>query len=103
MGRADDLLAAAIVADGLTGGFDARRQRRLADEPITPDVVEQLVLADHPIPVLDQVTQHLEHLGLDGDHVPGPRQLVVVRIDHDVTKRKHRASPSGHLIRWSAS
>ena len=44
---ADDRLPGAVVADGLAHRLDPRRQRRLADEPVAPHLVEQLLLAHH--------------------------------------------------------
>ncbi len=81
---ADDRLSAAVVVDRPAYGFDARGERRLADEPVTPDLVEQLLLAHDRAPTFDQVGQHVEGPGLELDlvtvaaqHDPGQIQLAV--------------------------
>jgi hypothetical protein len=61
----DGGLLAAVVPDRAPGGLDPADQRRLADEATAPDLVEQLGLGDHPVPVADQVDQDVEHLGLE--------------------------------------
>ena len=64
---ADDPLGGAVVADGLAGGLDPAGERRLADEPVAPHLVEQLGLGHHPVAVRDEVGEHVEHLRLDVD------------------------------------
>src|SRR4051794_10704943 len=66
VGGADERLATAVVPDGSACCLDAARHRRLADEAVAPDVVEELVLADDPLPVLDEVGEHIEDLWLQG-------------------------------------
>ena len=53
--RADDRLPVAVVVDGLANRLDAGGERRLADEAIAPDLVEQLLLADDGAAALHQV------------------------------------------------
>lgn len=65
MHGADHTLAGAVVTDRLASRLDVGRQRRLADEPITPDLVEGLFLADDLVPVLDQADEQIENLWLD--------------------------------------
>ena len=67
VGRRDDRLARPVVADGTAGGLDPARQRGLADEAVTPDRVEQLLLAHDPVGMGGEVDEHVEDLGLDGD------------------------------------
>jgi len=74
-------------------------------------VGEQLVLGDHPLVVLDQVAQDLEHLGLERDRLPVAQQALAWHVDRvsaeaevqdcpqpsqvsisDVTLRAHRIS-----------
>src|SRR5262249_33913981 len=61
----DDARGAAVVADSLARRFDAAGERRLADEAIAPNVVEELFLRHDPIALLDQVAEHVEHLRFD--------------------------------------
>ena len=62
---ADDRLTAAVVAHRLAQRLDARGQRRLAHEAVTPDRVEQLLLAHQRAAVECEIRQHVEHLRLD--------------------------------------
>jgi hypothetical protein len=71
--RLDDPLLRTVVTDGAARRLDARRQRRLADEPVAPHVVEQLVLRDDPVAVLDEIGEHAEHLWLDRHGAPALR------------------------------
>ena len=70
VGGADGPLGPTVVADRLAGSLEPRRQGRLAHEPITPDLVEELRFGDHSIPVLDEVGEHVEHLRFDVDLLP---------------------------------
>ncbi len=65
--RLDDTLGGAVVADRPPGRLHPRGEGRLRDEPIAPDLVEQLLLRHDAVPMLDEVTEELEHLGLDVD------------------------------------
>ena len=76
MHRADDRLAAAVVADGLAHRLDPGGQRRLADEAVAPDLVEQLLLAHDLAAPLHEVAQEVEDLRLDPN-------LVAVAAQHD--------------------
>src|SRR4029078_10750133 len=44
-----------------------RGERRFADEPVAPQLVEQFFFADDGASVLQQVRQHVEDLGLELD------------------------------------
>ena len=65
--RADDRLPVAVVVDGLANRLDAGGECRLADEAITPDLVEQLLLADDGAAALHQVREDVEGLRLELD------------------------------------
>ena len=65
----DDPLRRTVVADRLPGSLDPGRQRRLADEAVTPHCVEQLLLAHHRATPLDQAAEEIEHLRLE-PHLP---------------------------------
>jgi hypothetical protein len=77
---ADDALRRAVVAHGLAGGLDAAAQGGRGDEAMAPDLVQQLVPRDEPLPVLEQMAQHVEDLGLDGAHLASPAELALARV-----------------------
>ncbi len=93
VGRRDDGLARPVVADGAAGGLDPTRQRGLADEAVTPDRVEQLLLADDPFGMGGQVDQHVEDLGLDRHEHAGAVQLVAVEIELAVAEGEDHTRP----------
>jgi hypothetical protein len=105
VGSADERLTAAIVANRSTSRLDAGGEGRLADETVTPDVVEELLLGDDPIPVLDKVGEHVEDLWLDrnghtrpAELVAGEVQLVAVEcVDHPAS---HAGCPTRIKRRW---
>ena len=86
------LLGLAVIVEGLAGGLDATAERRLGNDPAAPDLVDDFVLAHHPVAVLDQQHQlgpvaqlhlaandqpQLVHLGcLPGAHDTGQRAFV---------------------------
>jgi len=72
---------------------DPTRQRRLADEPITPHVVEQLLLRDNPIAALDEVGQHVEHLRLDRHDSAIAPHLLADKIDFVPGKTEDQIAP----------
>ena len=76
----------AVVADGTSGLLDPRGQRGLGDEPISPDVVEQLFLGDEPSPLLDQVEQHVEDLRFDVADAVGAHDLDAVGVDSELSE-----------------
>ena len=79
--RAHDALGCAVVADGLTERLDPAGQGGVADEAVTPHRVEELLLGDHPMSLLDQQDQHVEHLRLDRAHLPVAAQLVALWLE----------------------
>src|SRR5215207_9868492 len=92
--RADDVLEPPVVADRPPGGLDPARQRRLADEPVTPHCVEELVLGDHPVAMADEVDEDVEHLLLHRPaHACSP-ELVQLEIDFAVAESvENRCTP----------
>ena len=74
------------------GRLDPAGQRRFADEPVAPDLVQQLVLRDHPRPVGQQVGEHVEHLALDVHRDAAAAQLEPIDVDLEVREQvAHRA------------
>ena len=70
--RPDQALTLPVVADGPARRRDAAAERRVGDEAVAPDAVEQLVLGDDAVAVLDQVGEDVEDLRLERD-VRAPR------------------------------
>ena len=98
VGRRDHRLACPVVADGTAGGLDPARQRGLADEAVTPDRVEQLLLADHTVGMGGEVDQHVEDLGLDRHEQAGAAQLVAIEIELAVAEGEDHARPSKTVV-----
>ena len=94
---ADDALEAPVVAHRPPHVLDAGRQRRLRDEAGLPHLVEELLLGNHAITVLEEVDEHVVHLGFDADHIAVPAELVGVgvelapgeHVDHVDSDRAH--------------
>jgi len=82
--RAHHLLRPPVVTDDASHRLDAAHQRRLAHEAVAPDVVEQLGLRHHPVAVLEQINEEVEHLGLDRDGFARAPDLEAVGVDLDV-------------------
>jgi hypothetical protein len=87
--------------------LDAAGERTLADEPVTPHFVEELLLGDDPVPLSHQVGEDVEHLRLDraDDAVPAQLEAPEVElvlpegIDHRCHLRRsmaRAADVSGH-------
>ena len=97
--RLDDSLLLPVVADGSPGRLDAGRERRLADEAVAPDVVEQLVLGDDAVAVLDQVGEHAEHLRLDRHRRAGATQLEQVGVEVESSEGVDQGRPVVRTLR----
>src|SRR5262249_26514752 len=63
--RANETLVVAAVAERAPCGADAGAQRCLRHDTAPPNRIEQLVFADDPVAVTDEVTEQIEHLRLD--------------------------------------
>jgi hypothetical protein len=62
--RSDHLLLFAGIADGAPSRIDPAAERGLRDDPTLPNSSEQIVLGNDPVPVLDEVDENVEDLGL---------------------------------------
>ena len=93
-----DALVPPGVADRLAQLLDPGGQCRLRHEAVTPDGLEQLGLGHHPVPVLDQVGQHVEHLRLDVHELVAAAQLVAGGVEHRVAE----AVPHGPILSGGA-
>lgn len=91
----DETLLGTAVADSLARRIDTRRQRRVRDDAPAPDRRDELVLADHPLALTDEIRQEIENLRLERNRVTAATQLTPVDIEHAVAERKdHRRSRS---------
>jgi hypothetical protein len=86
MDGADQALGVTVIADRLPRRFDPAAEGRFRDDPAGPDILEEFVLRNHAIPVLDQVTKELEHLGLDVARRAAAAQLEGRRVQLTVTE-----------------
>ena len=55
------------VADRLARGVDAAGQRGVRHDAAAPDRGDQIILADDPVAIVDQIDQQVEDLRLDGN------------------------------------
>lgn len=62
---ADESLSRSIVADCLPDRVHAGAEHRIRNDAAAPDRAKNLLAADHPLAVLDQEVQEVEHLGFD--------------------------------------
>jgi len=95
MDRLDDPLISAGVANSAAGGLDPAGQRRLGDEPVTPDLVEELGLRHDSLAMAQQIGQHIENLRLHADDLAGASQLDALDTQLTITESNphvhHRA------------
>jgi hypothetical protein len=90
----DDRLTLPIVADSSAGGLDPRGESGLADEARSPDLVEELLLRDHPIVVPDQMGEHLEHLRFHRHRLVVAAELVAAEVELQTCEPEdHVAAP----------
>ena len=80
----DEALVLSRVVEGASNGIDAGRQCRLRDDPPLPDCSIQIVLADNPMAVFNQVFGEIENLRCDGNRLRLPAQLAAVRVERKV-------------------
>ena len=92
--RSDQFLVAAAIAHSLACGIDAARQRRIGNDSATPNRCNQVVLADHPVTVLDQINQQVEYLRLDGNGLGATAQLAPVGVKCMIAKEKLHWRPT---------
>jgi hypothetical protein len=92
--RSDEPLLLSGVADCAPSGADPAGEGIVRHRAAIPDRLQQLVLADDTVPMLDQISQNLEHLRLDMDGRAVPAQLELVSIDLAVAKIHDHCVPS---------
>jgi len=94
---ADHPLLPAVVAQRVAHRFDPAGDSRVRHDPPAPDALDDLVLADHPVVVLDQQTEQREHLRLKRDRAASGRKLDLVGIQLKIFERvDHRANYSSY-------
>src|SRR5262245_55057327 len=90
--RTDRRLVIAAVAKGAPRRLDAGAERRIRDDPPLPNGGDQLVLAHHPVAMLDEVNQQVEDLRLDPNGVASAKQLAARHVDFKLTKAEVQVS-----------
>src|SRR5262249_21164619 len=99
---ANEALVAAAVAERAPCRADAGVERRLRDDAALPDDVEQLVFADDPVAIANEVNEQVEHLRLDVDIRPGKPQLLPREVDLEIGEAEAQSSPH-HLTESRSS
>ncbi|MGY4600762.1 hypothetical protein ACVWXL_008508 [Bradyrhizobium sp. GM22.5] len=84
----DQPLACAIVAERLAGGVDPAVQGGIRDDPIAPDLADQVILADHTRALRHQIEQEIEHLRLQRHSGSAASEFPQVAVEHVVFKAK---------------
>ncbi len=97
----DQPLSLSVVPDRPPGRLEPAGQRRVADEPVAPDRVEQLGLGYDAVAVGEQVDQDLEDLGLDVHSHPGTMKLEACRVQLTGLEGVHHGSRNRPLSRVS--
>jgi len=82
----DDPLISAGIAHGAARGLDPAGQRRLGNEPVTPDLVEEFGLRYHTLAMAQQIGQHVEDLGFHIDDLAGASQLDALDAQLAITE-----------------
>ena len=77
MYRPNDPLALTTIPDRPTDHRHAPLQGGVADKPVGPEVLEQLLPQDDPVPVFDQIGQHREPLPVERDHADAEEEEEV--------------------------
>src|SRR5262245_10990596 len=90
---ANEALVAAAVAERAPCRADAGVERRLRDDAALPDDVEQLVFADDPVAIANEVNEQIEHLRLDVDVCPGEPQLLPREVDLKIAEAEAQSGP----------
>jgi hypothetical protein len=91
--RLDQGLVGTSVADRMPDCIDAAGERRLGNDSPFPDGVEQIIFADHPITVVDQVDEQIEDLRSDIDQLVAAPQLAAIHVYRIFTELKWHSGP----------
>ena len=79
-------LIIAVVAKRAAGSIDPAAQRGFGNGPTFPDRLNEIILADDPVPIAHQVNNDVENLRLDVNRGAVPAQLLADRINLDIGK-----------------
>jgi hypothetical protein len=82
--RFDETLLFAGVADRASDGVQSGRQRRIGYNATIPDRVDEIVLADDPIPAADQIFEQVENLWGRRHNIGPAPQLASVGVQRTV-------------------
>src|SRR5216683_1466557 len=86
MHRFDQRRPAPMIAHCLAGSGQALGQRRFTHKRAGPAVLQEFVPRHHAISMLDEVDEHLKHLGLNGNDCARTTQLIALCIEDTITK-----------------
>ena len=79
--RAKHGLPLAVIADRPSHRRDAAGQSRFRDDAPAPDRSEEIVLADHPVPIFDQIDKKIKDLWLDLNEIGSAPQFAAADIE----------------------
>jgi hypothetical protein len=79
-------LGIAAIPEDLPHGHDVAIERAIPDILARPQMLQQFLLADHPVALRHKVGQHLKHLRRQRDGHPGLVQLIALGIQAIVGK-----------------
>ncbi len=97
----DQPLGRAVVTDRLARGVDPAVERRVRDDAVAPDLGDQVILADHPGALRDQIEQEVEHLRLQRHGRPAAGEFPQVAVEHVVFKSKSHVVRLKQKSKWS--
>ena len=90
------LLLFAVVADRPTRRADAGRERRIRNDPASPNRGDEIVPGDDPVAILHEVDEQIEDLRFDCNRRSAAEQLPRSDVKYVISKKKlHLCSPSG--------
>ena len=92
--RLDNRLVFAGIADGAPYRVDAGGERRVGDDAAVPDMVDDLVLAHHPVAVFDQELEQRESLRLKRNRLRSNAENIAVGIQGEAFKMEDQRIPT---------
>ena len=87
---------AAIFAGLAAGPAVAQSSIRILvnDEPVRPQLLEQLLPGDGPVAMLHKIQQHFQHLGFELNRLPHTAEFKEIRVEFVVIKGiEHHLAP----------
>ena len=94
-------LLGAGVADGPPRGAHPAGERIVRHDSPIPHGTDELVFADHTVPVPHEMDQHVEHLRLDVDDRAFSMQLTPIAVDFAVAEYKGHVPASMRIRTFS--